>query len=209
VKPLAEGEQSPRGPNFYYDYASDSAWFQQFCKPGMPCAIWLYWYHSGARENIKNWRCTVMNAADFGQAQLTLWAKSSSWASWTKTRRNVAARTWLAYYSSGDGTYAGRACDGDGISGTFVNVGFYWKTPAPAPPPPPPCTPYLVRAHSQTCRNLNGTVSSLRFCADGCGSTLAAAQQNAAYWFSTQSCIGSQGGCCTVTYDQNFNSCGY
>lgn len=215
VVPAME-EQGPGGPSAF-DYDGDLAWFRgNFCRPGTWCTVWNYWSHSGRRDGVSNWNCTVMNAADFGTAKLTLWQKVCSGifcgTVWAITRTDdVPARSWVGYHPTSSSTQ-GVECQGDGVGGTFVNVGLYWQTPTPPPPPPPPpsCGPYIYRAQTNGCTNgTNGSPSGLRICADGCGSTPDQAQANAAAVLSTRVCLGSAWGCCNVTYDQNFNWCGY
>jgi hypothetical protein len=209
-------EQGPSGPNFY-DYAGDLSWWRgNFCRPGTWCTVWNTWSHSGRRTDIANWNCTVMNASEFGTANLTLWQKVCSGifcsTVWAITRTNtLGARQFIGYHPTAS-TSQGVECMGDGVNGTLVNVGLYWQTPIPpAPPPPAPsCGPYIYRAQTNGCTNgTNGSASGLKICADGCGSTPEQAQANAAAVLSTRVCLGSAWGCCNVTYDQNFNWCGY
>ncbi len=215
VVPAIE-EQGPSGPNFY-DYNSDLVWFRgNFCRPGTWCTIWNTWSHSGRHDGVANWNCTVYNASDFGTAKLTLWQKVCSGifcgTVWEITRTDtLASHTWVAY-RAGSSSSQGVECQGDGVNGTLVNVGLYWQTPIPPAPPPPPasCGPYIYRAQTNGCTNgTNGSVSGLKICADGCGSTPAQAQANAAAVLSTRVCLGSAWGCCNVAYDQNFSWCGY
>jgi hypothetical protein len=203
-------------PN-YFDYNSDVSWFHgNFCKPGQYCPVWVYWGHSGRQTNISNWQCTVLNAADTGTATLTLWRLTCSGifctTNWTRTHVDgVAARTYRAYFNTSSNAQ-GVECMGDGVNGTFVAVGLKsdaYSPPAPRPPAPS-CGPYIYRAQTTGCTNgTDGSSNGRRLCADGCGTTAQAAQDAAALSISTQTCLGGSPGCCNVTYDQNFNFCGY
>ncbi len=77
--------------------------------------------------------------------------------------------------------------------------------------PPPDACPVHVIAHVTTCTNhTDGTPSNLShsFCAEGCGSTRDAAEQAAKTGVAQQGCVGDGPGCCQVTVDTNFNTCG-
>jgi hypothetical protein len=69
-----------------------------------------------------------------------------------------------------------------------------------------------VVAHGGKCTNYNdGSESSISntLCADGCGATLAAAQQQAtAKLQSAAGCLGSGWGCCEYQVNQDFSYCG-
>jgi hypothetical protein len=215
ASPVIE-QNGPSAPN-YFDYNSDVSWFSgNFCKPGQYCPIWLYWGHSGRKTGIANWQCTVMNAADTGTANLTLWRLTCSGifctTNWTRTHvDSVAARTWRAYYNTSTNEQ-GVECMGDGVNGTFVNVGLKYNAPTPPvrPPPPPSCGPYIYRAQTTGCTNgTNGAANGQKWCGDGCGSTAQIAQQNATLSLLQQTPLDSGAGSCSYTIDQNFNYCGY
>ena len=80
-----------------------------------------------------------------------------------------------------------------------------------------PCHPttgncaVMVEAHATTCTNAyDGSPSSYShtLCADGCGTTRDEAESNAKAALQTQTCLGSDDGCCEVVIDQNFSQCG-
>jgi hypothetical protein len=77
--------------------------------------------------------------------------------------------------------------------------------------PPPPAANVCVRAHADTCYDLDGNIAILSPCADACGSSVdnASAQAKALFSEAATECYDTTINCCWIVVDQDFDYCGY
>jgi hypothetical protein len=182
-----------------------------------------------AGTGIEGWECTFLNEAYEHEALENvpaLWSITKcdrdidptthlceSSRTTTKKTKKIGPRLWRKFSDPGPFTY--RSVNTSCKIELERNVRYSLAASGYFRPDPPPRIPIegcnvTAIAHTKNCKNMNGTVNtSIKACANGCGSTLDRAKAAAKRSLETQFCLSGGNGCCTADVGQDFQTCGH